>query len=282
MIEQGGGAIVNVASVNAFFQPDAGTVDYGAGQGGARQPQQVAGPGVRAEGHPRQLRLPRPGRAPTCGSATTASPTPSARPPGVDADTARATSWRASAASPTGRFTTPEEVATLVVLLASRPHRATSPARTTSSTAGSSRRRDARVRGRRAVGRGARLVRRRARGDAGLAPALAAAAQNAMPSADAFQAAAVSGVTRSPDARCWPSPKNPPSQPTPTAPGPNSAQRSSSTWAMCSSSKRVRPSPLGGQAQLDPADVAAELPRRVEAVRRIAALDVPPALPSSW
>ena len=33
MIEQGGGAIVNVASVNAFFQPDAGTVDYGAGEG---------------------------------------------------------------------------------------------------------------------------------------------------------------------------------------------------------------------------------------------------------
>ena len=30
MIEQGGGAIVNVASVNAFFQPDAGTIDYGA------------------------------------------------------------------------------------------------------------------------------------------------------------------------------------------------------------------------------------------------------------
>ena len=30
MLEQGGGAIVNVASVNAFFQPDAGTIDYGA------------------------------------------------------------------------------------------------------------------------------------------------------------------------------------------------------------------------------------------------------------
>lgn len=30
MIDQGGGAIVNVASVNAFFQPDTGTVDYGA------------------------------------------------------------------------------------------------------------------------------------------------------------------------------------------------------------------------------------------------------------
>ena len=30
MLEQGAGAIVNVASVNAFFQPDAGTIDYGA------------------------------------------------------------------------------------------------------------------------------------------------------------------------------------------------------------------------------------------------------------
>ena len=30
MVEAGSGAIVNVASVNAFFQPDAGTIDYGA------------------------------------------------------------------------------------------------------------------------------------------------------------------------------------------------------------------------------------------------------------
>jgi NAD(P)-dependent dehydrogenase (short-subunit alcohol dehydrogenase family) len=30
MVEQGAGAIVNTASVNAFFQPDAGTIDYGA------------------------------------------------------------------------------------------------------------------------------------------------------------------------------------------------------------------------------------------------------------
>ena len=30
MVDQGGGAIVNVASVNAFFEPDAGTIDYGA------------------------------------------------------------------------------------------------------------------------------------------------------------------------------------------------------------------------------------------------------------
>jgi NAD(P)-dependent dehydrogenase (short-subunit alcohol dehydrogenase family) len=30
MASQGAGAIVNVASVNAFFQPDAATIDYGA------------------------------------------------------------------------------------------------------------------------------------------------------------------------------------------------------------------------------------------------------------
>jgi NAD(P)-dependent dehydrogenase (short-subunit alcohol dehydrogenase family) len=30
MVAQGGGAIVNVSSVNAFFQPDGGTIDYGA------------------------------------------------------------------------------------------------------------------------------------------------------------------------------------------------------------------------------------------------------------
>jgi NAD(P)-dependent dehydrogenase (short-subunit alcohol dehydrogenase family) len=30
MVEAGSGAIVNIASVNAFFQPDAGTIDYGA------------------------------------------------------------------------------------------------------------------------------------------------------------------------------------------------------------------------------------------------------------
>jgi NAD(P)-dependent dehydrogenase (short-subunit alcohol dehydrogenase family) len=30
MVERGGGAIVHVASVNAFFQPNAGTIDYGA------------------------------------------------------------------------------------------------------------------------------------------------------------------------------------------------------------------------------------------------------------
>ena len=30
MVDQGAGAIVNIASVNAFFQPDGATIDYGA------------------------------------------------------------------------------------------------------------------------------------------------------------------------------------------------------------------------------------------------------------
>src|ERR1700721_2631906 len=34
MASQGAGAIVNVASVNAFFQPAAATIDYGAGRAG--------------------------------------------------------------------------------------------------------------------------------------------------------------------------------------------------------------------------------------------------------
>ena len=29
MLAQGGGSVVNVASVNAFFEPDAGVIDYG-------------------------------------------------------------------------------------------------------------------------------------------------------------------------------------------------------------------------------------------------------------
>jgi NAD(P)-dependent dehydrogenase (short-subunit alcohol dehydrogenase family) len=34
MVDQGHGAIVNIASVNAFFQPDGGTVDYGVAKAG--------------------------------------------------------------------------------------------------------------------------------------------------------------------------------------------------------------------------------------------------------
>ena len=120
MVEQGGGAIVNVASVNAFFQPDAGTIDYGAAKAALRQPAASRSPrssGRRASTSTASRRARSP---PTCGSASTASPTTVAAGHGRRRrHRARAASSRASAGFATGRFTTPEEVATLVVMLAS-------------------------------------------------------------------------------------------------------------------------------------------------------------------
>ena len=115
MLEQGSGSIVNVASVNSFFQPDAATVDYGVAKAAvvnlSKSLSQEFGPkGIRVNCvSPGQvstdLWLGDQGVAATLADAT-----------GVDADTIRAT---ATAAIPTGRFTRPEEVATLVAMLAS-------------------------------------------------------------------------------------------------------------------------------------------------------------------
>jgi NAD(P)-dependent dehydrogenase (short-subunit alcohol dehydrogenase family) len=118
MVEQGGGAIVNVASVNAFFQPDAATIDYGAAKAAlvnlskslAQEfgPQGIhvncVSPGPVAT----DLWLGDQGVAATVAAAT-----------GVDADTARQTVIEGIGGFATGRFTTPEEVATLIVVLAS-------------------------------------------------------------------------------------------------------------------------------------------------------------------
>jgi NAD(P)-dependent dehydrogenase (short-subunit alcohol dehydrogenase family) len=115
MLEQGGGAIVNVASINAFFQPDAATIDYGAAKPAvvnlSKSLAQEFGPkGIRVNCvSPGQvstdLWLGEHGVAETVAAAT-----------GVDADAVRAS---AVASIATGRFTTPEEVATLITLLAS-------------------------------------------------------------------------------------------------------------------------------------------------------------------
>ena len=115
MLEQGSGSIVNVASVNSFFQPDAATIDYGAAKAAvvnlSKALSQEFGPkGIRVNCiSPGQvstdLWLGEHGVAATFADAT-----------GVDADTIRTT---AAAAIATGRFTTPEEVATLVTMLAS-------------------------------------------------------------------------------------------------------------------------------------------------------------------
>jgi NAD(P)-dependent dehydrogenase (short-subunit alcohol dehydrogenase family) len=115
MLEQGSGTIVNIASVNSFFQPDAATIDYGAAKAAvvnlSKSLSQEFGPkGIRVNCvSPGQvgtdLWLGEHGVAETFAKAT-----------GVDADTIRES---AKAAIATGRFTTPQEVATLVTMLAS-------------------------------------------------------------------------------------------------------------------------------------------------------------------
>jgi NAD(P)-dependent dehydrogenase (short-subunit alcohol dehydrogenase family) len=118
MIEQRAGAIVNVASVNAFFQPDSGTIDYGAAKAAlvnfTKTLSQEFGPrGIRVNAVSpgpvsTDLWLGKQGVAETVAKAM-----------GVDTETARARVVASIGGFATGRFTTPEEVATLVVLLAS-------------------------------------------------------------------------------------------------------------------------------------------------------------------
>jgi NAD(P)-dependent dehydrogenase (short-subunit alcohol dehydrogenase family) len=115
MLEQGSGSIVNVASINSFFQPDAATIDYGVAKAGvvnlSKSLAQEFGPqGIRVNCvSPGQvstdLWFGEHGVAETLGKAT-----------GVDAARVRE---EAASAIATRRFTTPEEVATLVTILAS-------------------------------------------------------------------------------------------------------------------------------------------------------------------
>jgi NAD(P)-dependent dehydrogenase (short-subunit alcohol dehydrogenase family) len=115
MLDQGGGAIVNVASVNAFFHPDGLVIDYGAAKAAllntSKALSQELGPkGIRINCvSPGQvatdLWLGEQGVAATIGAAT-----------GTAAATVQE---QVLAAIATGRFSTAEEVATLVALLAS-------------------------------------------------------------------------------------------------------------------------------------------------------------------
>jgi NAD(P)-dependent dehydrogenase (short-subunit alcohol dehydrogenase family) len=118
MLEQGAGAIVNVASVNAFFQPDAGVIDYGAAKAALVNVTKA----LAQEFGPRGIRVNAVSPGPVStdlwlgdqGVAATV-----ARASGVDAETARERVVASLGGFATGRFTTPEEVATLVVMLAS-------------------------------------------------------------------------------------------------------------------------------------------------------------------
>jgi NAD(P)-dependent dehydrogenase (short-subunit alcohol dehydrogenase family) len=115
MLAQGGGAIVNVASVNAFFQPDAATIDYGAAKAAvlnlSKSLSQEFGPrGIHVNcvspgPVETDLWLGDQGVAATVGSAA-----------GIDPGAVRE---QAAAGIATRRFSSPQEVATLVALLAS-------------------------------------------------------------------------------------------------------------------------------------------------------------------
>lgn len=118
MVAQGSGAIVNIASVNAFFQPDGGTVDYGAAKAAVANltkalAQEFGPSGIRVNAISpgpveTDLWLGDHGVAATVAAMT-----------GVDKDTARANVVAGIGGFATGRFTTPDEVAALVVMLAS-------------------------------------------------------------------------------------------------------------------------------------------------------------------
>jgi NAD(P)-dependent dehydrogenase (short-subunit alcohol dehydrogenase family) len=115
MAARGDGTIVNVGSVNAFFEPDSGVIDYGAAKAAltnvAKSLSQELGPqGIRVTSVApgpvaTDLWLGDGGVAATVGKAT-----------GAGADAVRD---QMAAAMPTGRFTTPREVATIVALLCS-------------------------------------------------------------------------------------------------------------------------------------------------------------------
>jgi NAD(P)-dependent dehydrogenase (short-subunit alcohol dehydrogenase family) len=118
MLKQGKGSIVSIASVNAFFQPDSGTIDYGAAKAAlvnlTKALSQEFGPrGIRVNAISpgpvsTDLWLGPGGVAATVAKAT-----------GVDAETAQKRVFASIGGVPTGRFTTPEEIASLVAVLAS-------------------------------------------------------------------------------------------------------------------------------------------------------------------
>jgi NAD(P)-dependent dehydrogenase (short-subunit alcohol dehydrogenase family) len=115
MVARGEGTVVNVASVNAFFEPDGLVLDYGAAKAAllnlAKALSQELGPkGVRINSVSpgpvaTDLWLGAGGMAATVGAAAGIEPA--------------AVRERVTAGIASGRFSTPEEVATLVALLAS-------------------------------------------------------------------------------------------------------------------------------------------------------------------
>jgi NAD(P)-dependent dehydrogenase (short-subunit alcohol dehydrogenase family) len=118
MLKQGAGSIVNIASVNSFFEPDAGVIDYGAAKAALLN----VSKSLAQEFGPRGIRVNciSPGPVSTdlwlgpSGVAHTV-----AKATGVDPETARKNVLASIGGLATGRLTTPEEVATLTLMLSS-------------------------------------------------------------------------------------------------------------------------------------------------------------------
>jgi NAD(P)-dependent dehydrogenase (short-subunit alcohol dehydrogenase family) len=118
MVRQGSGAIVNIASVSSFFQPDGSTIDYGAAKSAVVNltrslAQEFGSQGIR-------VNAVSPGPVSTdlwLGEDGVAETVAAAR--GTDSCTARDSIVAGMGGIATGRFTTPEDVANLVALLSS-------------------------------------------------------------------------------------------------------------------------------------------------------------------
>jgi NAD(P)-dependent dehydrogenase (short-subunit alcohol dehydrogenase family) len=118
MLEQGSGAIVSVASVNAFYAPDTGVADYAPPKAAlvnlSKSLSQEFGPkGIR-------INCVSPGPVSTdlwLGEGGVADSL--GKELGIDRESARLRIVAQMGGLPTGRFSTPEEIATLLTLLAS-------------------------------------------------------------------------------------------------------------------------------------------------------------------
>jgi NAD(P)-dependent dehydrogenase (short-subunit alcohol dehydrogenase family) len=118
MLKDGGGVIVNVASVNAFFEPDAAVLDYGAAKAALVNFTKA----IAMEFGPRGVRVNAvsPGPVSTdlwLGKGGVADIV--AKASGTAPEAAREKIVAGLGGFATGHFSTPEDVATLVVLLAS-------------------------------------------------------------------------------------------------------------------------------------------------------------------
>ncbi|HEY4279055.1 MAG TPA: oxidoreductase [Conexibacter sp.] len=119
MIEQGGGSIVNICSVNSFFEPDSGTIDYGAAKAALLNLSKSLAQEFGAKGIHVNCISPGPVETDLWLGEGGVAHTVAAKT-GTDVESARAAVVESIGGFATGRFTKPEEVATLAVLLASR------------------------------------------------------------------------------------------------------------------------------------------------------------------